>query len=104
MLRLLRRSVAAASFLLLLATVALWVRSYWRGDEFSLTTYAIVPDSTPDPDRTSESYYRGELPEEREVRKEREARDRAQRRTNGDYRLNLAKGSVHLYRNLYDFT
>src|SRR4051794_31862428 len=61
MLRLLRRSLAAASLVLLLATVALWLRGQWRGDELFFTTYAVVPASTPDPYDT-DKFYQNERP------------------------------------------
>jgi hypothetical protein len=103
MLRCLRRSLAAASFLLLLATVALWLRGCRHGDELLFTSYAVVPASTPDPYKTNESYYENfERPEDREVRKEREARAHVQRRTNCDYEISLAQGGVYLSWNLYD--
>lgn len=86
MLRLLRRSIAAASFLLLLATVALWVRGYWHSDGLFFQSYAVVPASTPDPHEIDESFfYKDERLEDREVRKEQEARAHSQRRTNSDY-------------------
>jgi hypothetical protein len=103
MFRLIRRSLAAASFLLLLATVALWVRGYWRGDELFFRTYAVVPASSPNPYQTNESYYENsERPEDRAVRNEREARYHLERRTNCDYEISLAKGGVYLSRNRYD--
>ena len=105
MLRLVRRSLAAASLLLLLATVAVWVRGYWRGDEVSFTTYAVVPESTPDPGTTNKSHNENsERAEDREVRKEQEARAHSQRRTNCYYEMSLAKGGVYLSCNLYEIS
>jgi hypothetical protein len=101
MVRLCRRSFAAASFVLLLATVAIWIRGYWRDDELLFRTYTIVPASTPNPYNTDD-FYRDERPEDHEVRKEREARSDSERRTNCEYWISLAKGGVHLSRCVYD--
>src|SRR5436190_17767207 len=96
MFRFLRRSLAAASLLLLLATVALWVRGYWVGDEILLTTYSAVPIATPDPYGIVSEDKDGEPLEDCELRKEQEARALAQRRANCRYGASVARGGAYL--------